>query len=45
MPLGFAPWAMNKIVNQEQGELATAKIAARHKLAYVVSTLTNIHPQ
>ena len=43
MPLGFAPWAMNKIVHKN-GEKATAKVAAKNNLAYILSTLTNIHP-
>jgi hypothetical protein len=43
MPLGFAPWAMNKIVHKD-GEKATAKVASKNNLAYILSTLTNFHP-
>ncbi len=41
MPVGFAPWAMNKIANKELGEKGPAKIAAKLNLPYILSTLTN----
>lgn len=45
MPLGFAPWAMNKLTHSNLGEKGSAKIAAKYQLAYVLSTLTNTHPK
>lgn len=44
MPVGFAPWAMNKIVHWE-GEAATAKVASKNVLPFILSTLTNVHPK
>jgi isopentenyl diphosphate isomerase/L-lactate dehydrogenase-like FMN-dependent dehydrogenase len=44
MPIGFAPWAMNKMVHH-LGEAATAKIAGKHNLPFIISTLTNVHPK
>lgn len=45
MPLGFAPWAMNKLTHSELGEIGSAKVAAKYQLAYIISTLTNTHPK
>jgi isopentenyl diphosphate isomerase/L-lactate dehydrogenase-like FMN-dependent dehydrogenase len=44
-PLGFAPWAMNMIMNRGVGEIGPAKVAGAHQLPYILSSLTNTHPK
>lgn len=39
LPFGFAPWAMNTLSHPE-GELIPARVAARNRIAFSLSTLS-----
>jgi isopentenyl diphosphate isomerase/L-lactate dehydrogenase-like FMN-dependent dehydrogenase len=44
-PIGFAPWAMNIIMNKNLGEKGPSKVAGKYSLPYILSTLSNTHPK